>query len=102
MTHSPTMHSGWHTEDLVEKYQVTREAQDRWALRLRNSVLPRRKPPAISNRQIVPVEVPGKKGPTAFDKDEAQSARHDAGNPRPSSSRRSSPTAPSPPAMRLD
>jgi acetyl-CoA C-acetyltransferase len=22
-------HSGWHTEDLVEKYQVTREAQDR-------------------------------------------------------------------------
>ena len=26
-------HSGWHTEDLVEKYQVTREAQDRWALR---------------------------------------------------------------------
>src|SRR5215831_388988 len=26
-------HSGWHTEDLVEKFQVTREAQDRWALR---------------------------------------------------------------------
>ena len=26
-------HSGWHTEDLVEKYQVTREAQDQWALR---------------------------------------------------------------------
>ena len=26
-------HSGWHTEDLVEKYQVTRDAQDRWALR---------------------------------------------------------------------
>ena len=25
-------HSGWHTEDLVEKYQVTRDAQDRWAL----------------------------------------------------------------------
>src|SRR5271155_4850799 len=24
---------GWHTEDLVEKYQVTRDAQDRWALR---------------------------------------------------------------------
>ncbi len=21
-------HSGWHTEDLVEKYQVTRDAQD--------------------------------------------------------------------------
>ena len=26
-------HSGWHTEDLVEKYQMTREAQDHWALR---------------------------------------------------------------------
>ena len=26
-------HSGWHTEDLVEKYQVGREAQDRWAVR---------------------------------------------------------------------
>ena len=25
--------SGWHTEDLVSKFQVTREAQDRWALR---------------------------------------------------------------------
>jgi acetyl-CoA C-acetyltransferase len=25
--------SGWHTEDLVEKYQVTRDPQDRWALR---------------------------------------------------------------------
>jgi acetyl-CoA C-acetyltransferase len=25
--------SGWHTEDLVEKFQVTRDAQDRWALR---------------------------------------------------------------------
>ena len=24
--------SGWHTEDLVEKFQVTCEAQDRWAL----------------------------------------------------------------------
>jgi acetyl-CoA C-acetyltransferase len=30
-------HSGWHTEDLVEKYQVTREVQDRWALRSRLS-----------------------------------------------------------------
>jgi acetyl-CoA C-acetyltransferase len=25
--------AGWHTEDLVEKFQVTRDAQDRWALR---------------------------------------------------------------------
>jgi acetyl-CoA C-acetyltransferase len=26
-------HSGWHTEDLAEKFQIGREAQDRWALR---------------------------------------------------------------------
>jgi len=26
-------HSGWHTEDLVTKYQISREAQDAWALR---------------------------------------------------------------------
>ena len=26
-------HSGWHTEDLVTKYRVTREDQDRWAAR---------------------------------------------------------------------
>src|SRR5712675_3211058 len=25
--------SGWHTEDLVEQFQVTRDEQDRWALR---------------------------------------------------------------------
>ena len=63
-------HSGWHTEDLVEKYQVTREAQDRWALRS-----PQRFAAAQAaghfTSQIIAVEVPGKKGPTAFDKDEA-------------------------------
>jgi acetyl-CoA C-acetyltransferase len=26
-------HSGWHTEDLVTRYKVSREDQDRWALR---------------------------------------------------------------------
>ena len=24
-------HSGWHTEDLASKSQITREEQDRWA-----------------------------------------------------------------------
>jgi acetyl-CoA C-acetyltransferase len=61
--------SRWHTEDLVEKFQVTREAQDRWAVRSQQ-----RFGSAQAARhfkaQIVPVEVPGKKGPTQFDKDE--------------------------------
>ena len=62
-------HSGWHTEDLVEKYQVTRDAQDRWALRSQQLFASAQ---AVGHfqAQIVPVEVPGKKGPTQFDKDE--------------------------------
>jgi acetyl-CoA C-acetyltransferase len=62
-------HSGWHTEDLVEKYQVTREAQDRWALRSQQRFAGAQAAGHFKE-QIVPVEVPGKKGPTQFDKDE--------------------------------
>jgi acetyl-CoA C-acetyltransferase len=63
-------HSGWHTEDLVEKYQVTRDAQDRWALRSQQRFASAQATGHFTS-QIVPVEVPGKKGPTQFDKDEA-------------------------------
>jgi acetyl-CoA C-acetyltransferase len=62
-------HSGWHTEDLVEKYQVTRDAQDRWALRSQERFASAQAAGHFK-AQIVPVEVPGKKGPTQFDKDE--------------------------------
>jgi acetyl-CoA C-acetyltransferase len=62
-------HSGWHTEDLVEKYQVTRDAQDRWALRSQQRFASAQDA-GLFQGQIVPVEVPGKKGPTQFDKDE--------------------------------
>jgi acetyl-CoA C-acetyltransferase len=62
-------HSGWHTEDLVEKYQVTRDAQDRWALRSQQRFGAAQAAGHLK-AQIVPVEVPGKKGPTQFDKDE--------------------------------
>jgi acetyl-CoA C-acetyltransferase len=62
-------HSGWHTEDLVEKYQVTRAAQDRWALRSQQHFA-RAQAAGHFKAQIAPVEVPGKKGPTQFDKDE--------------------------------
>jgi acetyl-CoA C-acetyltransferase len=63
-------HSGWHTEDLVEKYQVTRDAQDRWAVRSQK-LFAAAQAAGHFKTQIVPVEVPGKKGPTQFDKDEA-------------------------------
>src|SRR6266550_3018704 len=62
-------HSGWHTEDLVEKYQVTRESQDSWALQSQQKFASAQADGHFKT-QIVPVEVPGKKGPTQFDKDE--------------------------------
>jgi acetyl-CoA C-acetyltransferase len=63
-------HSGWHTEDLVEKYQVTREAQDQWALRSQQRFA-RTQATGHFKAQIAAVQVPGKKGPTPFDQDEA-------------------------------
>jgi acetyl-CoA C-acetyltransferase len=62
-------HSGWHTEDLVEKYQVTREQQDRWAVRSQQRFAAAQADGRFKS-QIVAVEIPGKKGPTQFDKDE--------------------------------
>jgi acetyl-CoA C-acetyltransferase len=62
-------HSGWHTEDLVEKHQVTRESQDRWALRSQQRFASAQAAGHFKG-QIVPVEVPGRKGPIQFDKDE--------------------------------
>jgi len=62
-------HSGWHTEDLVEKFQVTRESQDRWALGSQQRFAAAQAAGHFRT-QIVPIDVPGKKGPTPFDKDE--------------------------------
>jgi acetyl-CoA C-acetyltransferase len=61
--------SGWHTEDLVEKFQVTREAQDRWAVRSQQRFAAAQAAGHFK-QQIVPVEVAGRKGPTVFEKDE--------------------------------
>jgi acetyl-CoA C-acetyltransferase len=63
-------HSGWHTEDLVEKYQVTREAQDQWALRSQQRFAHAQSAGHFKS-QIAAVQVPGKKGPTPFEQDEA-------------------------------
>ena len=62
-------HSGWHTEDLVKTYQITREAQDRWAERSQKRFSAAQEAGKFA-AEITPVEVPGKKGPVAFDKDE--------------------------------
>jgi len=61
--------SGWHTEDLVTKFQVTREAQDRWALRSQQ-LFAKAQQAGRFNAQIVPVEVSDRSGTILFDKDE--------------------------------
>jgi acetyl-CoA C-acetyltransferase len=62
-------HSGWHTEDLVKAYQITRDAQDRWAERSQKRFGAAQAAGKFA-AEIVPIEVPGRKGPVAFDKDE--------------------------------
>ena len=62
-------HSGWHTEDLVSKNGISREDQDRWALRSQQTFSAAQAAGKFVP-EIAPVEVPGRKGPTIFDKDE--------------------------------
>ena len=62
-------HSGWHTEDLVKSRQITREEQDRWALRSQQRFAAAQSAGKFKS-EIAPVEIRGYKGVTAFDKDE--------------------------------
>ncbi len=62
-------HSGWHTEDLVTKYQITRDAQDAWALRSQQRFSAAQAQGKFE-AEIVPVMVKSRKGPQPFVKDE--------------------------------
>ncbi|WP_436639482.1 thiolase family protein [Microbaculum sp. FT89] len=62
-------HSGWVTEDLVTKFQVSREAQDGWAHRSQTR-FSEAQAAGKFEAEIVPVEIPGRKGPSVFDRDE--------------------------------
>ncbi len=62
-------HSGWHTEDLAKQFQITREQQDAWALRSQQR-FGAAQAAGKFDAEIVPVEVPGRKGPTRFERDE--------------------------------
>jgi acetyl-CoA C-acetyltransferase len=62
-------HSGWHTEDLVTKYQITRQAQDAWALRSQHRFSAAQATGKF-DAEIVPVMVKSRKGPQPFAKDE--------------------------------
>ncbi len=62
-------HSGWHTEDLVTRFEITREEQDRWALRSQQR-FGEAQAAGRFNDEIVSVEIKTRKGPTSFAKDE--------------------------------
>lgn len=62
-------HSGWVTEDLVQKLQISREAQDAWAVRSQQR-FGTAQAAGKFDAEIVPVELPSRKGPANFTKDE--------------------------------
>jgi acetyl-CoA C-acetyltransferase len=61
--------SGWHTEDLARDFQVSREAQDQWALRTQQRFAAAQVAGKFKE-EIVPIDLPGRKGPTRFEADE--------------------------------
>lgn len=63
-------HSGWHTEDLVAKAQVSRLEQDEFALRSQERFAFARDR-GLFEKEIVPVELKTKKGTAVFAVDEA-------------------------------
>lgn len=62
-------HSGWHTEELVPKFQIGRTSQDEWALRSHQRFSAAQAAGKFAD-EIVPVEVSGRKGTTTFMVDE--------------------------------
>jgi acetyl-CoA C-acetyltransferase len=62
-------HSGWHTEDLVTKFQISRAKQDEWALRSHTRFSAAQSANKFEG-EIMPIEVRARKGPSTFQVDE--------------------------------
>ena len=62
-------HSGWHTEDLVAKLEITRERQDRWAERSQKRFAAAQARGAF-DAELVAVEIEGRKQAVKFERDE--------------------------------
>ncbi|MFL9918665.1 thiolase family protein [Paraburkholderia fungorum] len=62
-------HSGWHTEDLVAQFDLTRETQDRWAARSQQRFA-EAQARGDFDAELVAVEIPGRKAPQHFTSDE--------------------------------
>jgi acetyl-CoA C-acetyltransferase len=61
--------SGWHTEDLVQKFQIGRHLQDQWALRSQQRFAAAQAEGKFKD-EIIQINVPGRTGPIIFDRDE--------------------------------
>lgn len=72
-------HSGWHTEDLVSRYDISREDQDTWALRSQLN-FSKAQEAGYFNAEIAGVELTSRKGTTTFARDE-----HNRGDTTPES-----------------
>jgi len=64
-----TRHSGWHTEDLVQKHGLTREAQDAFAVQSQQRFAAAQEAGWFKD-EIEPLILKGKKGPVSFAADE--------------------------------
>lgn len=62
-------HSGWHTEDMVSRYDISRADQDAWALRSQQNFAAAQAAGKF-DAEIVPIEIKGRKGPELFGRDE--------------------------------
>lgn len=62
-------HSGWHTEDLVTRFGISREDQDRWAARSQQR-FSEAQAAGRFDTEIVPVEIKSRNGMVAFKRDE--------------------------------
>jgi acetyl-CoA C-acetyltransferase len=62
-------HSGWHTEDLAKRYQISRKAQDEWAVRSQ-ARFAKAQAAGLFDDEIVSVDVDGRQGPATVDTDE--------------------------------
>ena len=63
-------HSGWHTEDLVQKFKLTREAQDAYAVQSHQRFAAAQAA-GWFEAEIEPLNLKGKKGPLKFSADES-------------------------------
>ena len=62
-------HSGWHTEDLANSHQITREDQDRWAERSQKRFSTAQAAGKFAT-EIAAIEIASRKGSIKFEKDE--------------------------------